>query len=59
MSGENIKINSSYYQENVIRSIYIEKIPFVYPKDFQKVKLHEDKVTNSASKITTAFLEKK
>ncbi|GBM17952.1 hypothetical protein AVEN_111098-1 [Araneus ventricosus] len=35
-----------------------EEILFLYPSDFQRVKLHQDKATSCTSKGTTAFLEK-
>ncbi|GBM32550.1 hypothetical protein AVEN_187105-1 [Araneus ventricosus] len=57
-SGKNIKISSTYYQEKVLSPIFTEEIPFPYPNDFQRVKLHLDKVTSYTSKITTEFLEK-
>lgn len=55
---KNVKINSSYYQEKVLRPIFTEEIPLLYPNDFQRVKLHQDKATSHTSKTTTAFLEK-
>ncbi|GBO29915.1 hypothetical protein AVEN_208472-1 [Araneus ventricosus] len=55
---KNVKINSTYYQENFLRPIFTEEIPFLYPNDFQRVKLHQVKATSHTSKRTTAFLEK-
>ncbi|GBN62665.1 hypothetical protein AVEN_138367-1 [Araneus ventricosus] len=55
---KNIKNNSTYYPENVLRPIFREKIPFLYPNDFQRVKLHQDKATSHTSKSSTAFPEK-
>ena len=43
---ENVKINTKYYQEKVLRQIFIEEIRFLYPNDFHRVKLHQDKVTS-------------
>ncbi|GBO46880.1 hypothetical protein AVEN_39946-1 [Araneus ventricosus] len=55
---KSVKINSTYYQEKVLRPIFTEEIPFLYPNDFQRVKLHQDKDASHTSKSTTAFLEK-
>ncbi|GBN23068.1 hypothetical protein AVEN_233990-1 [Araneus ventricosus] len=56
--GKNVQINSTYYQEKVLRPIFTEEIPFFYPNDCQRVKLQQDKTTSHTSKSTTAFLEK-
>ncbi|GBM55268.1 hypothetical protein AVEN_272339-1 [Araneus ventricosus] len=55
---KNVKINSTYYQEKVLRPIFTEEISCLYPNDFQRVKLHQDKATSRTSKSTIAFLEK-
>ncbi|GBN30660.1 hypothetical protein AVEN_237540-1 [Araneus ventricosus] len=58
-SGKNVKINSSYYQEKILRPIFTEEIPFLYPNDFPpRVKLHQDETTSRTSKTTSAFLER-
>ncbi|GBM27937.1 hypothetical protein AVEN_146159-1 [Araneus ventricosus] len=57
-SGGNVKIESTYYQEKVLRPIFAEEIPLLYPNDFQRVKLHQDKAPSRTSKSTTAFLVK-
>ncbi|GBM51342.1 hypothetical protein AVEN_110799-1 [Araneus ventricosus] len=57
-SGKNVKINSTYYQEKVLHPIFTEEIPFLYPNDFQRVKLHQDKAASHTSKSTTALHEK-
>ncbi|GBM50355.1 hypothetical protein AVEN_208960-1 [Araneus ventricosus] len=56
-SRKYFKITSTYYQEKVLRPIFTAEIPFPYPKDFQSVKLHQDKATSHTAKGTTAFLE--
>ena len=56
--GKNAKINSMYYQKDVLRPIFTEEIPFLYLDDFYKVKLHQGKATCHTSKSTSAFLEK-
>ncbi|GBM72233.1 hypothetical protein AVEN_83910-1 [Araneus ventricosus] len=55
--GKNVKVNSTYYQEEALRPIFTKEIPFLYPDDFQRVKLHQDKATSPTSKSTTEFLE--
>lgn len=54
-----VKIKPLHYAENVLSPIFIEEILFVYPNDFQKVILHQDKATGHTSNTTYAFLEKK
>ncbi|KFM72922.1 Transposable element P transposase, partial [Stegodyphus mimosarum] len=44
--------------EKVLRPIFIEKIPFLHPNGFQRMKLQQDKGTNHTSKSTIAFFEK-
>ncbi|GBL89123.1 hypothetical protein AVEN_255253-1 [Araneus ventricosus] len=53
---KNVQINSTYYQEKVLRPILTEKHLFI-PITF-RVKLHQDKATSHTSKSTTAFVEK-
>ncbi|GBN79439.1 hypothetical protein AVEN_138680-1 [Araneus ventricosus] len=55
---KNVKIYSTYYQEKVLRLLFTEELPFIYPNHLQRVKLHQDKATSHTSKSTTAFLEK-
>ena len=40
----------------MLHAIFTKEVPFLYPNDFYKVKLHQDKAT-STLKSNTAFLE--
>ena len=53
------KINSLYYQQNILELLFEEEIPALYGKDIDKVKLHMDKASCHTSTSTTAYLAKK
>jgi hypothetical protein len=55
---KNVKINSAYYQTNVLTPIYKEDIPSLYANNLEKVELHQDKASSHTSKSTAIFLEK-
>ncbi|GFV59020.1 uncharacterized protein TNCV_1814091 [Trichonephila clavipes] len=52
------KINSLYYQQNILESIFKEEIPTLYGKHIDKVELHMNKASSHTSKSTAAYLPK-
>ena len=42
-SRENVKFNSTYYQEKVLWSIFTKETSFIYLNGFQRVELHLEK----------------
>ncbi|GFY01293.1 uncharacterized protein TNCV_5077601 [Trichonephila clavipes] len=53
------KINSLYYQQNILEPIFEEEIPTLYGKDIGKVEFHMNKGSNHTSKSTAAYSGKK
>ncbi|GFW88168.1 uncharacterized protein TNCV_3500571 [Trichonephila clavipes] len=53
------KINSRYYQQNILEPIFEEEIPTLYGKDIDKVELHMDKASSHTSKSNADYLTKK
>ena len=49
------KINSLYYQQNVIRPIMLDVIPKLYGSDRHKVWVHQDKASSHTSRSTTQY----
>lgn len=56
--GKNVKMNFSYNQENALRLIFIEKIPFPYFNDFQRVILSKTKPAALLQKLPLRSLKK-
>ena len=53
---KNVKVNSAYYQTNVLTPIFREEIPALYGADAIKVWLHQDKASSHTSASTRHFL---
>ncbi|GFW67485.1 hypothetical protein TNCV_3391561 [Trichonephila clavipes] len=53
------KINSLYYQHNILEPIFVEEIPTLYGKDIDKAELHMDKASSDAPKSTATYLAMK
>lgn len=54
--GKNAKINSEYYQTNILNPIFKEDIPNLYGNDTKNVVFHHDKATSHVSRSTVNFL---
>lgn len=53
----NVKVNSNYYVEQVLKPLIEVQLPKLYPGEMNKVFLHHDKCTSHVSKNTTQYLE--
>jgi hypothetical protein len=53
-----VKINSDYYQKNVLKPIFHKEIPFLYNNDISNVHFHQDKASSHFSKSTLCYLDK-
>ncbi|UYV72309.1 hypothetical protein LAZ67_9002572 [Cordylochernes scorpioides] len=53
----NAKINSEYYQNNILEPIFLNDIPSIYGKQSNKVWFHHDNATSHTSSSTQAYLE--
>lgn len=53
-----VKINSQYYQNNILGPIFREDIPLLYGEETSKVFFHQDKAPSHFSYSTVDFLEK-
>ena len=51
------KVNSVYYQEKVLSSIYFDEIPSLYGSEINNVRIHQDKASSHTSTWTLWFLE--
>lgn len=51
------KINSEYFQNNIMKPIYCEDIPFLYGHESTKVLIHMDKASSHTSKSSRAWYE--
>jgi hypothetical protein len=51
------KINSAYYQTEVLNPIFHQDIPSLYGNDVEKVWVHQDKASSHTSTSTANFLE--
>lgn len=54
---KNVKVNSLYYQTNVLDPIYHTEIPALYGTDANMVWLHQDKASSHTSRSTVAYLQ--
>lgn len=54
--NKNTKINSTYYQDNVLTPIYTKDVPALYGTMSNKVFIHQDKASSHTSKSTRQFL---
>ena len=54
---KNTKINSTYYQDNVLRPLFEEEIPKLYGNRSNCVYLHQDKASSHTSHSTAIFFE--
>ena len=52
------KVNSQYYQDEVLTPIYHTEIPALYGRDKNKVWVHQDKASSHTSRSTLAFLQR-
>jgi hypothetical protein len=52
------KVNSVYYQENVLTPIMRDEIPAMYGNETKNVWLHQDKASSHTSKSTATFVTK-
>ncbi|GFX16581.1 uncharacterized protein TNCV_23521 [Trichonephila clavipes] len=50
------RINSLYYQQNILESIFVEEIPALYGKNFEKVELQMDRASSHTFKSTVTYL---
>ena len=52
------KINSLYYQDEVLITIHRTEIPALYEKETNKIWMHQDKASNNSSGLILIFLER-
>jgi hypothetical protein len=53
----NAKINSAYYQKNILEPIYRHDIPYLYGEDKNRVFIHQDKAPSHTSRATTQYCQ--
>jgi hypothetical protein len=53
----NAKVNSDYYQNNILSPLFREELENLYGNDVSKVVFHHDKASSHTSHSTTLFLE--
>lgn len=53
--GTRVKINATYFQEEVMKPIFEEEIPRVYGRDSLKVFIHMDKASSHTAKSSMAY----
>lgn len=53
------RIQSLYFQKNVLEPIFKKEIPDVYEKDIVKIWLYKDKASSHMRKSTVAYLANK
>lgn len=51
-----IKINSEFYQREILQPIFDEEIPFLYQNDKNKVWIHQDQAPSHTSRSTLNYL---
>lgn len=51
-----VKVNSAYYQAQVLDPIFRKEIPSLYGRDSQRVWLHQDKASSHTSRSTATHL---
>ena len=52
------KINSVYFQTNIMEPIFREDVPFLYGNEASKVLIHMDKASSHTSKSSRAYYQK-
>ena len=52
-----VKINAQYYIEKVLKPLFNEYLPRLYPNDMDKVFFHHDKASSHTANLTTSYLE--
>lgn len=53
-----VKINAEYYVEYVLKPLFRDHLPRLYPNDMHNVFFHHDKASSHTADLTTAYLEK-
>lgn len=53
----NVKINAQYYIDYVLKPLFNEHLPRLYPKDMNKVFFHHDKATSHTANLTLGYLD--
>ena len=53
----NVKINAEYYVEYVLKPLFTDHLPLLYPKDMHKVFFHHDKASSHTANATTKYLD--
>ncbi|PSN52477.1 hypothetical protein C0J52_11202 [Blattella germanica] len=49
------KIHAVYFQEEVMRPIYLQDIPLLYGRDDSKLQIHMDKASSHTAKLWQRF----
>lgn len=52
-----VKINAEYYVDFVLRPLFTEHLPRLYPGEMDKVFFHHDKATSHTADLTTEYLD--
>jgi hypothetical protein len=55
--SKNVKINSAYYVNHVLRPIFEIHLPRIYGEELYKVFFHHDKATSHTSRLTEQYLQ--
>ena len=56
--GKNVKMNSVYYQTNVLTPLYRTEIPALYGPETGMAWIHQDKASSHTSKTTRSFMNR-
>jgi len=52
-----VKINAKYYIDFVLKPLFTEHLPRLYPGEMNKVFFHHDKATSHTARLTTEYLD--
>ena len=52
-----VKINARYYIEHVLKPLFNDHLPRLYPKEMDKVFFHHDKASSHTANLTLGYLE--